>query len=216
MEEESKIRDDGKEKEIELEKRIIVLRKAKCNGRRGLLTEAEKPAEKRRKINEEEWKRVIPIREEEQRKRKEKGDEKEPELKRRKTKDIREYMNRDKEDEKSNQDDLEAQKPAADKEAHMPTCATGEDLQAQMPPSANDLDEKEEDQQQPTNVTEEDLEAGMPTEASDKGKAEPADCSQEPDKGEVRFGEWEVGSFMEEDSWEKHSEKRKRKLEKKD
>ena len=41
-----------KEKEIELDKRIIELRKARCTKRRGQLTEAEKPAEKRRKINE--------------------------------------------------------------------------------------------------------------------------------------------------------------------
>ena len=101
-----------KEKELELEKRIIELRKAKCNGRRGLLTEAEKPAEKRRKLNEEEWKRVIPYREEEQRKRKEKDNEKEPEVKKRKTLDIRDYLKSNSEDNKTNQDDLEAQMPA--------------------------------------------------------------------------------------------------------
>ena len=48
-----------------MEKRIIELRKAKCNNRRELLTVADKPAEKRRTINEEEWNKVMTIGEEE-------------------------------------------------------------------------------------------------------------------------------------------------------
>ena len=115
-------------------------------------------------------------------------------VKKRKTLDIRDYLKSKSEDDKNKQDDLEAQMPV-----------TG-------------IKEKDEEQQQPTNATEEKLEAGIPTEDSVSEKGEPAEYQQEPEPEdeEVRLGNWEEGSFMEEDFWEKHLEKRRKEIEEED
>ena len=84
--------EEEKEREAALERVITTMRKERNNRRKDNAKRQDEPAEKRRKIGEEEWKRVKQTREIGEKRREREEKEEENPSKRRKTNDIRNYM----------------------------------------------------------------------------------------------------------------------------
>ena len=125
-----------KEREMELEKRIVGMRKERNQKRRGGAKASEEPAEKRRKTGEEEWKRVLQNRETGE-KRKDSADDQDPtrqtpptEYKRRRVAaDIINYFRENTTEEKAKEDEREERAEAPtrsnSKEQEGPSMETG-------------------------------------------------------------------------------------------
>ena len=84
--------EEEKEREAALERVITTMRKERNNRRKDNAKRQDEPAEKRRKIGEEEWKRVKQTREIGEKRREREEKEEENPSKRRKTNDIRNYI----------------------------------------------------------------------------------------------------------------------------